>query len=65
MCFKDQKLSGVEAAVAFFRFWLNISVVKVSLDHEPAILPGSQGKTVGLATWDPIHSGLWMIPNCN
>lgn len=54
---KDQKLSGVETAMAFFRFWLYISVVKVSRDHGPARLPGSQGKTVGLATWDPVHSG--------
>lgn len=55
---KDQKPSGVEIAVALFRFWLNMSVVKVRLDHGSARLPGSQGKTVGLATWDPIHSGL-------
>lgn len=31
----------------FFRFWLNISVVKVSFDHGPARLPGSQEKNSG------------------
>lgn len=59
---KDQKLSGVETAMALFRFWFNISVVKVGLDHGPVRLPGPQGKNSGTCKnngpWDPIHSGL-------